>query len=187
MENENEKLVSDHDYDGIQEYDNPLPFWWLVVFFGTIIFGFHYWLHYTVGGGQTQLAELKHEMQEISALQAKSPGVADSEETFAKLLNDQSVLNEGQAVFAAKCAVCHGPELQGLIGPNLTDDYWIHGKGKMVDIAKVVRTGVADKGMPGWEGQLPPEEVLDVIAFVKSKHGSNPKNPKAPQGDKIEN
>ena len=90
----------------------------------------------------------------------------------------------GAALFE-KCAACHGPQLQGLIGPNLTDEYWIHGKGTLSDIAGVIRTGAVEKGMPSWDGQLQNEEIRALAVFVASQIGSNPANPKPPQGEKI--
>ena len=94
---------------------------------------------------------------------------------------------EGGKVFATKCAPCHGPQLQGSIGPNLTDDFWIHGKGTAAEIAQIVRQGVPDKGMPAWEALLKPEEIQQVAVYVAAAKGSNPPNPKPPQGNKVGN
>jgi len=179
--------LTDHEYDGIQEYDNPLPTWWLVGFLMTIIFGFHYWIHYSIAGGPTQLEELKENISKIENQQKKFDGPAETEADLAAMAVNQDFLAKGEGVYKAKCAVCHGPQLQGLIGPNLTDDYWIHGNGKLTDIIATVRKGVLDKGMPNWESMLPKPEIQAVVVFVNSKRGSNPPNPKAPQGEKIVN
>jgi cytochrome c oxidase cbb3-type subunit 3 len=186
MKNENEPLLKDHEYDGIRELDNPLPMWWLLIFFGTIIFAFHYWLHYTVGGGQTLKEELKQNLSAIESIQAKFAPKLDSEEAWAGLAGDPTLIAAGRAVFAEKCAACHGAQAQGLIGPNLTDEYWLHGKGTLVDIAGVVRKGVLDKGMPTWEGVLAEKDLKAVVVFVASTAGSNPPGPKPPQGEKVE-
>lgn len=185
MTDDNGKIIEGHEYDGIKELDNPLPGWWLTTFFITIIFAFLYWIHYEFSGGQTIRQELAEDMGRIEKLKKNNPGGGDTEEELTKLSATASVADEGKNIFVAKCAACHGPQGQGLIGPNLTDDYWIHGKGKMTDIAGVVRKGVLDKGMPPWEGQLKDSEVKAVVIFVAKLHGSNPPNPKAPQGEKV--
>lgn len=179
-----DKYLMEHNYDGIQEYDNPLPAWWLITFFGTIIFGFHYWVFYEFGGGATLAEELKRDMAAVKSLN-KTVENPDKEESLAALLASDSAKAKGKEVYTAKCAVCHGPELGGLIGPNLVDEFWIHGKGKMVDIAGVVRKGVLDKGMPNWDTQLKDEEIQSVAVYVYAHRGSKPANPKAPQGEKV--
>lgn len=185
MTEDNDTPLTDHEYDGIQEYDNPLPMWWLGTFFLTIIFGFHYWLHYSIAGGPSQLDELKEDVRKLEVRQKKSEGASETEEALAVIASSTEAKTRGQEIYAAKCAVCHGPQLQGLIGPNLTDDYWLHGKGKLTDIIATVRKGVLDKGMPSWEGMLPKSDIQAVVAFVNSRRGSNPPSPKAPQGEKI--
>ncbi len=184
MADHDDKYLMDHHYDGIQEYDNPLPAWWLITFFGTIIFSFLYWIHYEFGGGPTLAQELKSDLAVIQTLNPNA-GNADKEETLAALLSSEDAKAKGKEVYAAKCAVCHGPEQQGLIGPNLVDEYWIHGKGKLADIAGVVRKGVLDKGMPNWDNQLKDDEIQSVTVFIYAGRGSKPANPKAPQGEKV--
>lgn len=182
MTNHKEDILTDHDYDGIKEHDNPLPGWWLFTFFATIIFGFHYWLYFTFGGAPTQIEEANKDMAEYRQMQKKAEPPAGE-----PLNAGQADAQAAKAIFSAKCAVCHGPELQGSIGPNLTDQYWIHGQGKPEDILTVIRAGVPDKGMPAWEGQLSGEELKQVALYVASAKGSNPPNPKPPQGNKVGN
>lgn len=178
--------IKDHDYDGIQEYDNPLPGWWLFTFLGTIMFAFFYYIHYDISGAGTSIsAELKTDLAAIDKAKTAHGPKSDSDEELALLKGNGAALEEGRAVFAGKCSSCHGPELQGLIGPNLTDEFWIHGKGKLSDISSVIRKGVLDKGMPPWEGMLKDAEIKAVAVFVASRAGSNPPNPKPPQGEKI--
>jgi cytochrome c oxidase cbb3-type subunit 3 len=179
--------VLEHSHDGIQEYDNPLPAWWLWTFFLTIIFGFHYWIHFHLGAGPTQEEELAADMRAIESVQSQAPPPPSGDGDFEKLRGDAAVLSQGKEVYQAKCTVCHGNELQGLIGPNLTDEFWIHGKGAPADIATVVRTGVLDKGMPNWDSMLKAEEITAVVIFTASRIGSKPPNPKAPQGEKVAN
>lgn len=185
MSDDKDLLIENHEYDGIRELDNPLPGWWLTTFFATIIFSFLYWIHYEFGRGQTQWAELKSDMAQIESLKKSQPGGSESEEDLAKLLASATHLDEGKAVYEGKCGACHGPQLQGLIGPNLTDDYWLHGRGKLTEIVAVIRKGVPEKGMPPWEGQLKDNELKAVTVYIAKQKGSNPPNPKAPQGEKI--
>ncbi len=173
-----------HEYDGIIEHDNPLPTWWLWSFFLTIIFAFIYFLHYEIANGPTLTDELKVSMQEIEKQQAvnvtSSP--TETEDSLKEAFNKDGMLNAGKALFESKCVACHGPLLQGSIGPNLTDKFWINGAGTRMDIVKVIRTGVADKGMPPWGSVLKTEELYAVAAYVVTKQGSNPPGAKAPQG-----
>lgn len=187
MSDEKDVPILEHSHDGIQEYDNPLPTWWLWTFLLTIIFGFHYWIHYEFGGGMTQDQELARDLAQLQSHQRNAPAPSDSEEDLQKLAGSGSALSEGKSVFDGKCAACHGAELQGGIGPNLTDEYWIHGKGNLLEIASLVRSGVLDKGMPGWDSQLKPEEIRSVVVFIASRKGSQPANPKDPQGEKVGN
>lgn len=186
---DNNQLL-DHDYDGIKEYDNPLPNWWLTTFYGAIIFAFIYTIHYEFGGGWTQSKELAEDMSHYKALQqaaaqSKSSEPAESEEQLMAMMSKAENLTLGKEVYVAKCAACHGDQGQGLVGPNLADNFWIHGKGTRADILKVVRTGVADKGMPPWENMLKTEEVMAVAGYAFSLKGTSPANPKAPQGAEV--
>ncbi len=178
--------LTDHDYDGIKEYDNPLPTWWLAIFQLTIIFGFLYFIHYQFGGGPTLTQELDVAMKSIEKAAAQhAPAETETENMLTTAMKDPKALELGATVFTAKCASCHGPQLGGLIGPNLTDNFWLHGKGTRLDIVKVIRKGVPEKGMPPWESLLSKEEVYGLTAYIISKKGSNPANPKAPQGEEV--
>lgn len=182
----NDPLLN-HEYDGIRELDNPLPGWWKMTFYITIVFGIFYVYHYHLGSGKTTSEELRDSLQavELAKHSAKKPE-AFSEEALLAAVTDSAKLAQGKEVYVGKCAVCHGNAGQGSIGPNLTDAYWIHGKGGVKDIVAVVQTGVVAKGMPAWGTLLKPDEQIAVTAYVKSLVGTNPANPKAPQGEKVE-
>lgn len=182
---EDPRLIEDHEYDGIQEYDYPLPEWWLFAFLGTIMFAFFYFIHYDSGAGTSIAQELKSDMASIDTLKRNRPVSGDSDEELRQLLASAAAVDNGRAVFAAKCAACHGVHLEGVIGPNLTDEYWIHGRGTLTDIAGTVRKGVLEKGMPPWDGVLKETELKSVVAYIVSQRGTNPPNAKAPQGDKV--
>lgn len=181
--NSDEQKMTGHSYDGIAECDNPLPRWWVWTFILTIIFAAFYYAHYELGSGPTLKEELEVAMTEINKTKQVDPSLNESEEFLEKQMQGDGLLAVGITQFNTKCAVCHGAELQGLIGPNLTDKYWIHGKGSRMDLAKVIREGVPDKGMPSWAPVLTNEEIYGVVAYIFSKKGSNPPNPKAPQGE----
>ncbi len=185
-QNNNDIEIKGHSYDGITEFDNPLPMWWLWTFFITIIFAFLYYIHYEFAGGQTIQQELQVAMAEIEKAKGSAPQVMETEENLAAEMKGDAVIALGAATFSGKCAACHGPQLQGMIGPNLVDKYWIHGKGTRMDIVKVIREGVADKGMPPWGTLLKKDELYAVTAYILSKKGSTPANPKAPQGEPVE-
>ena len=186
MTDHHDDKVMDHDYDGIKECNNPLPRWWLGTFYITIVFAVAYYFVYEINKGPTLVQEHEAAMAQINAVrQANAPKIEEETDDQIFQFKNEEGLKLGAEVYTGKCAACHGPELQGLIGPNLTDDYWIHGA-KATDMAKVIRTGVADKGMPPWGELLKKEEVYAVISFISTKKGSNPPNPKAPQGDLVQ-
>jgi cytochrome c oxidase cbb3-type subunit 3 len=181
-----EDHLLEHSYDGIQEYDNPLPRWWLAIFWATIIFTPLYILFFHFGPGMLEIERYDQAMM-IAAEKQMAAILAMgeiTESTLVGLMDDESMMNGGKKVFTTKCATCHGMFGEGGIGPNLTDDYWLHG-GQFMDIYRIVREGVPAKGMLAWERQLRPAELLAVSAHVGSLLGSAPPNAKAPQGDQL--
>lgn len=182
----NDKLL-DHDYDGIRELDNPLPGWWLATFYGAIVFAVLYVYAFHVNSNKTSRDNLNQDLAEVKAAQKASGGGADGpqEEKLLAMIGSVEAQNKGKGIFQEKCLSCHGPAGQGGIGPNLTDDYWLHGDGKPMAIATTVFNGVAEKGMPPWKALLPEEDIYAVVSFVRTLHGTHPENPKAPQGNLV--
>jgi cytochrome c oxidase cbb3-type subunit 3 len=183
---EEKEILIEHDYDGIQELDNPIPAWFMYLFYGTIIFAAGYLLNYHVfHTGQLQYEEYKTEMAQADVAHKLylSKAANQVDENTVKLVHDPAVIAAGQAIFKQNCVACHRADAGGNVGPNLTDDYWLHGN-KIGDLFKTVKYGVLAKGMPTWEKVLSPKQISDVVNFVKSIHGTNPVNPKAPQGVK---
>lgn len=183
---EEKSLLIEHDYDGIQELDNPTPAWFMWLFYGTIVFGFCYLLIYHVFGvGQLQYDEYKTEVAqaEVAKKAYLSKAANRVDENTVKLVSDPAVIGAGKAIFSQTCAPCHGANGEGNVGPNLTDEFWLHG-GKINDLFKTIKYGVAAKGMPTWEKQLSPKQIAEVANYIKSINGSHPANPKAPQGEK---
>jgi cytochrome c oxidase cbb3-type subunit 3 len=182
---EKELLIA-HDYDGIQELDNPIPAWFMYLFYATIIFAAGYLLTYHVFNiGQLQYDEYKTEMvqADIAKKVYLSKAANRVDENTVKFTSDPAALASGQAIFKTTCAACHGEHAQGNVGPNLTDNYWLHG-GKINDLFKTIKYGVLSKGMPTWEKQLSPKQISDVANYIKSLHGTNPAGAKEPQGVK---
>jgi len=172
-----------HEYDGIREYDNPLPGWWVWIFVATIVFSGGYWAWYEAGPGTTVIAQYEADVRQAAARAAQQPGAvaAADEDALRRLQKDAAAMAAAQAVYASRCAACHGPEGQGVIGPNLTDDYWLHG-GSLTAIRRTIADGVPDKGMVPWKEQLKPTELEAVAAYVGRLRGTNPPNQKPPQG-----
>jgi len=184
MSHDDDKLIQGHEYDGIHELDNPLPGWWLVTFYGTIIFAFLYYIHYTFTDAPTLSKELEISMTSIKAAKATASSVSISEDELSKQFTPE-VLAQGKALYAAKCAACHAPAGGGLIGPNLTDSFWIHGKGQRADLYKIITEGVVDKGMPAWGEMLKSDELIAVVGYTHSLKGTNTPGGKPPQGNEV--
>lgn len=178
-----------HEYDGIIEHDNPLPTWWLWTFFLTIIFSFLYFIHYSLGtSGPTLTDELNLAMAELEKSKAAAVASApmETENSLAEIFSKPEMISLGAGQFSAKCAACHGADLQGLIGPDLTDKFWMHGKGDRLAILKVIRDGVPEKGMPPWGPVMKRDEIYAVASFILSKKGSQPAGSKGPEGEAID-
>lgn len=186
MSDETKDQLRSHAYDGIQEYENQLPRWWVYLFVITIIFSGFYLYYYHLRGVPAGLeAEYQSEQKAAEHLAMAQPNPADSitEESLLALVKDAKVVSQGKTIFAEKCAACHGASGEGLVGPNLTDDFWIHG-GSMKNMVHTIRVGVPEKGMIPWGGMLKDDEIFAVAAFIRSIHGTNPPNGKAPEGQK---
>jgi cytochrome c oxidase cbb3-type subunit 3 len=180
----NSDVDTGHDYDGIREFDNPLPRWWLFIFYGTVLFGYAYWMHFQVAKtGTSLLGELQAEQAEAAKKDAGAKPITD--EMLVTLSQDPAALAAGEKVFNSTCVACHGANGEGKIGPNLTDSFWIHG-GKPTDIHRSIANGWVEKGMPSWKPVLGNERVLQVAAFVLTKRGKNLPG-KEPQGERVGN
>lgn len=177
--------VREHSFDGIQEYDNDLPQWWVWLFIITVVISVIYPFVYDFGPLDFDSQTIDQEMVKLKAQQGAAQANAPiSEETLVALTKSPDALRDGQETFKSRCMPCHGDKGQGLIGPNLADDYWIHG-GKITDLHLIVENGVLEKGMLAWKAQLTPSQLNNVVAFIWTLNGTNPPNPKAPQGELV--
>lgn len=178
---DHEEKLLDHEYDGIQEYDNPMPRWWVWTFWATIIFSVAYVANVGgIGTGQGREADYAQEMATFRKLHPAG-GPAMSGEQLAALVKDPAVLATGKTVYNTNCAACHAADGGGIIGPNLTDAFWLHG-GSLPDIQKTINDGVLAKGMPAWGKMLKPDQLTAVTAYVATLQGTTPAKAKAPQG-----
>jgi len=178
-----EELLMDHEYDGIQEYDNPLPRWWVWIFWATFVFAIGYFVHYHVTGtGTGVIASYESDVKQARATAPATPTAR--EESLAKAMADSSQVEAGKGIYTGRCLACHADKGQGLVGPNLTDSHWIHGEGKLSDIYQTVSEGVAAKGMPAWSKQLTPTELTQVVAYVGTLRGTNVAG-KPPEGKEV--
>jgi cytochrome c oxidase cbb3-type subunit III len=165
----------DHEYDGIREYDNPLPGWWVKLFWASFFFAIGYVVHFHLSdNGVSVIQSYENEMAGVRAEQAKvALRETVSEDGLQKLMLDQTSLTEAKALFGQRCTPCHGEHAQGVIGPNLTDGYWLHGSGSLMDIHNTISEGVAAKGMPAWKMQLSAVQVRKLAAFIGSLRNTN--------------
>jgi cytochrome c oxidase cbb3-type subunit III len=170
-----------HDADGIQELDNLLPRWWVWLFWMCNVFAFLYMLYFHVlnyGESQAQAYTREAKVGE----QIKNTALAKFETTLGSLepSRERAILDQGHHVFTTYCAPCHRPDGGGLVGPNLCDDFWIHGATYQENL-KTIINGVPEKGMLTWRGVLKPQEIQAVASHIFALRGSNPPNPKPPE------
>jgi cytochrome c oxidase cbb3-type subunit 3 len=179
------KYFGGDEYDGIKELDNPLPPWLKYLFYITIVISFSYLVLLFVFHDDDMVQRMEY-AREMAAARAKTE-VAVKEEaakTVAQPLTQEQKLAAGKVIFDKTCVVCHGKFGEGLVGPNFTDEYWIHG-GRPEDLHTTIVNGVLDKGMISYKSQLNETQINNVISYILSLQGTNPPNPKAPQGVKM--
>ena len=172
-------LLLNHEADGIQELDNNLPTWWVWLFYLCIVFAIAYMGYYHVlGRGELQVAAYRSEMAKGEAIKQAAISRFESSLGSATPSSETAVTDRGRELFLTYCGPCHRNDGGGLVGPNLCDDYWIHG-GQFTDTVKVIWNGVPEKGMLAWREQgMKPSDILAVASYIYTLRGSNPPNPK---------
>ncbi len=178
-----EQLLLDHDYDGIRELDNKLPSWYMALFYLTIFFGIVYMINYHVlGKSNLSYDEYTQEMTDAQMQKEEllRTGALININNVIRL-KDPADLQKGKEIFTANCIPCHGVNGEGIVGPNLTDNYWINGGG-IKNVFNTISEGVPAKGMITWKMQLNPKQIQLVSSYVLSLGGTNPPNGKAPEG-----
>ena len=177
-----------HSYDGIDELDNPTPPWFMFLFYGTIAIAVVYlFVFHVIGDGKVMTTEYAEEIstaEKQNELYMKK--IANSiNENNVTLLADSKALAKGQEEYTKNCVACHGDKGQGGVGPNLSDEFWIHG-GDIKSIYHTISEGVAEKGMIAWKKSLNPLQIQQVVSYLHQFKGTNPENGKEPQGEKYE-
>ncbi|ESU25199.1 cytochrome c, class I [Flavobacterium enshiense DK69] len=184
MEEEKELLLH-HDYDGIKELDNVLPPWWVYLFYACVAFAFIYMVRFHILGHDNQIQEFDKEMAAakiaVEEYKKTAPDIMDKEKVT--LLTDAESIAAGKTIFETNCVACHRPDAGGAIGPNLTDNHWILGGGIKNVFNTIMEGGRDGKGMVAWKATIKPSDIQKVASYVLSLQGSNPPNPKAPEGD----
>jgi len=176
----------DHDYDGIKELNNPIPPWFNVLFYGTVVFAIVYLIIYHVAymaplQGKEYDNELTLADKQKQEYLKKAGNLID--ENSVTLLTDKTKVDAGLATYTTRCAACHGEKGEGKVGPNLTDEFWIHGGG-IKNVFKTIKYGVPAKGMVAWQNTLNAAQIQEVASYILSLQGTNPPGAKESQGEK---
>ena len=176
-----DKLLSGHEYDNIRELDNNLPKWWVWLFIITIVWSVVYiFVFDVIKVAPYQQQEWKNEMAAAGAVAPGQPAPVAAADMVA--LTDQASLDAGKDIWDKQCKVCHLDGGQGLVGPNLCDEFSIHGC-NYSDVVKIIVVGAPEKGMISWKTQLSDVQINQVASFTMTLRGTTPPNPKAPQGE----
>lgn len=178
--------LTGHEYDGIAEYDNPMPTWWRRIFWATFFFSIGYYVHFQLTGNgasveETYAAEMQAHREQLAA---SALGQEIDEAALTRLMGDPLMTKDGGAIYKARCVQCHADRGQGNIGPNLTDDHWIYGTATLMDLFEIVSNGRPQKGMPAWSKMLRPVEVAQVAAFLGTLRNTHVPG-KPPQGTRV--
>ncbi len=176
----------DHEYDGIREFDNPCPGWWRWLFFLTAVFSAVYFFYFHIGkSGLTVEKAWENSVAEDLRLRFADMGeLKPDQATLLEAMQKPDWLQVGKSVYEQRCPSCHGSQGQGLVGPNLTDDFYKNIK-QLTDIPRVVAEGAANGSMPAWQKRLHPNEIVLVSAYVASIRGKNLPGPRGQEGSKI--
>ena len=185
-------VMMGHAYDGIRELDNPPPPWFMFLFYGTIAFAVIYFIGFFITDDiptqqEEYIAEVEQEEARLAAMTASTDAeggdaVAAVDEASLMLLTDAAALSAGESIYKKNCKVCHADGGRGSVGPNLTDEFWIHGGG-VIEVYKTIKDGVITKGMQSWDGILTPEEMLQVTSYILKLDKIGPPDGLEPQGE----
>lgn len=181
------KVLLNHNYDGIRELDHPLPSWWVTTFILTIVFAVPYYLAHTFFGAQTINEELAEDLKTVEVKQQEFKKTQKSFDIseYEAYLQTADVDKIGKKVYKRKCQACHGANGEGGVGPNLADNFWLHGDGSAETIYNTIENGVPENGMAAWGSTLGKEKMFAVVKYVMDFKGTNPEGAKAPQGSEF--
>jgi len=184
-DNKNNDNEMDHEYDGIKECDNPLPRWWLITFYGAILFGLGYFFYYQIGNGPTLAEEFKE--NQVAHSKVRDNYLEKLKEFdlagFEELYKNPATIQYGESIFVTNCQACHAEGGKGDIGPNLVDDYWLFSLGTPESIYPFLLSGSQGTGMPSWSDKMEKDELLAVLAYVLSQQGKTYEGAKEAEGN----
>ena len=185
MNGERSPNLTGHNYDGIEEYDNPIPGWWTWIFIATFLFSVLYFFFVTLAdGGLSPLGDYEREVTADQERQFAAMGEINSDPaSLIKMSQDPKLISVGRSMFISNCAACHGLNGSGLTGPNLTDNNYLHIK-NIGDIMDVIAKGRNNGAMPAWENRLRPKEITLLSSYIASLRGTNQPG-REPQGEVI--
>ena len=186
---EEEDILLNHNYDGIQELDNSLPPWWVAMFYITILIGgvyftYYHYFDYGLSSSEEYALEMKYANEAKARFMEKQANLID--ESNVTQITDPNMIASGAAIYNSYCVACHGALGEGGVGPNLTDNYWLHGTGDIKSVFKTIKYGVPQKGMIAWKTQLRPADIHQVSSFILTLIGTNPPNGKEPEGIQVQ-
>jgi cytochrome c oxidase cbb3-type subunit 3 len=184
-DNDNDEKLLDHNYDGIQELDNPLPNWWLITFYGAIVFSVFYFFYYQIGSGPSIKAQYNENLTYHQKIKSKYLDELSkfNNEKYMMISEVEEMKKFGKTLYENNCLSCHGVNAAGDIGPNLTDEYWLFADGKPETIYPFVIKGSTAAGMPAWGEYLQEDELYAVITYLMSVQGMQHAKAKEAQGE----
>jgi cytochrome c oxidase cbb3-type subunit 3 len=185
--NNEEVKELEHEYDGITEYDHPLPRWWLATFWAGIIFAIAYFAYYQLGSGPSIRDEFQQQMtaHQLTRDAYLAKMNEFDVEHFEKIYKTSDVLEFGESLFVANCQSCHGEGAKGDIGPNLTDRFWLFSMGNPQTVYPFILSGNPNNGMPSWSDKLDKEEIYAILAYIMNQQGTQHQNAKAEEGNEF--
>lgn len=179
------EILLNHDYDGIQEFDYPLPNWWLATFYGAILFSSAYFIYFQLLGGPTLREEYKADYLQVKTKQVRYyESISEFDrEKFKLFINSSELVAYGKEVYEINCIGCHAANGSGDIGPNLTDNFWLYTVGDPSSFFEFILEGNPDGGMPSWVDKLEEDDLYAVVSYIMTNQGKTFQNSKEPQGE----
>lgn len=176
--------LKEHSYDGIREYDQRLPSWWLFTLYGAIVFSALYWLAYrNYMDSKTDIEVLEARLSEIATIKLSNSIDVSDDALFWEMSENPSFVSAGKSSFNTNCTACHGANLEGGIGFNLIDNEWVHGA-QPASIYNTVFNGVPEKGMQAWGNLLGQKRIAEIVAYILSKNDRSVMEVASPESGK---
>ena len=178
--------LMDHEYDGIQEFDNPTPGWWHVIFLGTVVFSFFYFLFFTFSpmAWTPEGDWAKAQNRETRRLFAAVGDIKPDAPSMLSLMSNEKLMSYASGMYLSNCAQCHAKDGGGINGTNLADDHFKNVK-VLADLYTTITNGAGNGAMPSWRANFSEKERILLASYVATLRGTKPANPRAPEGEVI--